>query len=87
MIIFEKSQQVKKMIMQQVFLLDYNYFKEHYKMIAIDLSKQQELDSDRKALQENNITKNLQQQATIFSIIEEVKETVLDFLQGTIKVF
>ena len=56
-------------------------------MIAIDLSKQQELDSDRKALQENNITKNLQQQATIFSIIEEVKETVLDFLQGTIKVF
>ena len=87
MIIFEKSQQVKKMIIQQVFLLDYNYFKEHYKMIAIDLSKQQELDSDRKALQENNITKNLQQQATIFSIIEEVKETVLDFLQGTIKVF
>ena len=75
------------MIIQQVFLLDYNYFKEHYKMIAIDLSKQQELDSDRKALQENNITKNLQQQATIFSIIEEVKETVLDFLQGTIKVF
>ena len=75
------------MIIQQVFLLHYNYFKEHYKMIAIDLSKQQELDSDRKALQENNITKNLQQQATIFSIIEEVKETVLDFLQGTVKVF
>ena len=31
-------------------LLDYNYFKEHYKMIAIGLSKQQELDADPKAI-------------------------------------
>ena len=29
-------------------LLDYNYFNNHYKMIAIDLSKQQELDDDPK---------------------------------------
>ena len=33
------------------FLLDFNYFKEHYKMIAADLSKQQDLDSDLKAIQ------------------------------------
>ena len=32
------------------FLLDFNYFKEHYKMIAADLSKQQDLDSDLKAI-------------------------------------
>ena len=31
-------------------LLDYNYFKKYYKMIAIDLSKQQELDSDPEAI-------------------------------------
>ena len=33
------------------FLLDYNYFKKYYKIIVIDLSKQQELDSDPKAIQ------------------------------------
>ena len=34
-------------------LLDYPYFKEHYKMIAIDLSKQEALDADLKAIQHN----------------------------------
>ena len=43
-------------------LLGYNYFKEHYKMIAIDLSKQQELDSDPKAIQQINFTGNLENQ-------------------------
>ena len=33
-------------------LLDYNYFKDHCKMIAIDLSKQQALDADPKAIQQ-----------------------------------
>ena len=32
-------------------LLDYNYFNNYYKMIAIDLSKQQALDADPKAIQ------------------------------------
>ena len=59
--------------------------KEHYKMIAIDLSNQQELDSDPKAIQQINVTGNLKQQATIFFIVEEAKETVLDFSQGTVK--
>ena len=68
-------------------LLGYNYFKEHYKMIAIDLSKQQELDSDPKTIQQINFTGNLENQSTIFFIIEEAKETVLDFSQGTVKVF
>ena len=40
-------------------LLDYNYFKEHYKLIAIDLSKQQKLDSDPKAMQQTNFNGNL----------------------------
>ena len=40
-------------------LLDYNYFKNYYKMIAIDLSKQQALDADPKAIQQINFTGNL----------------------------
>ena len=40
-------------------LLDYTYFKKYYKMIAIDLSKQQSLDSDPRAIQQINFTVNL----------------------------
>ena len=62
-------------------LLDYSYFKENYKMIAIDLSKQQELDADPRAIQQINFTANLDRagNTTMFFIIEEAKETVLDF--------
>ena len=57
-------------------LLDYDHFKEYYKMMVIDLSKQRALGSDPKAIQQINFTGNLEQQATIFFIIEEAKETV-----------
>ena len=40
-------------------LLDYIYFKNHYKMIAVDLRKQQALDADPKANQQINFTANL----------------------------
>ena len=40
-------------------LLDYPYFKENYKIIAINLSKQQALDADPKAIQQINFTANL----------------------------
>ena len=67
-------------------LLDYTYFKENYKLIAIDLRKQQELDADPKAIQQINFTANLDRvgNTTMFFIIEEAKETVLDFLQGAV---
>ena len=70
------------------YLLDFCYFKDHYKMIAIDLSKQQTLDADQRAIQQINFTANLNRQGntTMFFIIEEVKETVLDFSQRTVKV-
>ena len=57
-------------------------------MIAIDLRKQQALDADPRAVQQINFTANLdrQENTTIFFIIEEAKETVLDFSQGTVKV-
>ena len=69
-------------------LLDYSYFKDHYKMIAIDLSKQQALDADPRAIQQINFTANLDRagNTTMFFIIEEAKETVLDFSQRTVKV-
>ena len=51
-------------------LLDYSYFKKYYKLIAIDLSKQQELDADPKATQQINFTGNLENK--IFVITEEV---------------
>ena len=70
-------------------LLDYPFFKDHYKLIAIDLSKQQALNTDPRAIQQINFTANLDRNAntTMFLIIEEVKVTVLNFLKGDVKVF
>ena len=57
-------------------------------MVAIDLSKQQALDADPRAIQQINFTANLDKagNTTMFFVIEEAKETVLDFSQGTVKV-
>ena len=57
-------------------LLDYAYFKDYYKMIVIDLSKRQALDSDPKAIQEINFTANLNRAGNtrIFFILEKGKE-------------
>ena len=56
-------------------------------MIAVDLSKQQVLDADPKAIQQINFTANLDRSNAIFYfILEEAKETVFEFSQGTIKV-
>ena len=69
-------------------LLDYTYFKKYYKMIAIDLSKQQALDADPRAIQQINFTANLDRAGNtrFYFILEEAKETVLDFSKGTVKV-
>ena len=57
-------------------------------MIAIDLGKQQALDADPRAIQQINFTANLDLagNTTMFFIIEEAKETVLNFSQGNVKV-
>ena len=54
-------------------------------MIAIDLSKQEALNADPKAIQQISFTENLDRAAptAIFFIIKEAKETILNFLQGT----
>ena len=57
-------------------------------MIAIDLSKQQAFDADPRAIQQINLTANLDRagNTTMFFIIEKAKETVVGFSQGTVKV-
>ena len=73
-------------------LLDYNYFNNYNKIIAIDLSKLQELDADPNVIQQVNLPGNLNggenvnDNTIMFFIIEKAKEVILDFSQGTVKV-
>ena len=69
-------------------LLDYPYFKDNHKMIAVDLSKQQTLEADPRANQQINFAASFGRAGNtrICFILEEAKETILDFLQGTVKV-
>ena len=69
-------------------LLDYIYFNKYYKMIAVALSKQKVVDADPKAIQQINFTANLDRAGNtrFYFILEEAKETVFEFSQGTVKV-
>ena len=69
-------------------LLDYTYFRDNHKMIAVDLSRQQALDVDPRAIQQINFTANLDRagDTRVYFILEESKETKLNFAQGTVKV-
>ena len=64
------------------------YFKNHYEMITIDWNKQKKFDVDPEAIQPINFTGNIDRarKATMFFIIEEVKEATLDFSQETVRV-
>ena len=69
-------------------LLDYIYFKNYYKIIAVGLSKQQVLDANPKAIKQINFAANLDRAGNTrpYFIIEEAKETVFELSQGTVKV-
>ena len=54
--------------------------------MATDLGKQQVLDADPIAAQQVNFTGNLCEEATVFFIIEKVKQTILDFSQVTVRI-
>ena len=66
---------------------DYTYFKSYYKMIAINLSKQQALDADLREIQQIDFTANLDRavNTTMFFILQEAEETALDFSQRFVK--
>ena len=69
-------------------LLDYPCFIETYKMFAVDLSEQKALDFDLKAIEQINFAANLDRAGNtrVYFILEEAKETVLNFSQGIVKV-
>ena len=66
-------------------LLDYEYFKDHYKLIAVDLSKQIELENTELKPQINFIGR-FEENATMFFIIEKKEETTFDFSQNSVTV-
>ena len=68
-------------------LLDFNYFKKHYKLVAVDLSKQKELDADPRAIQQIEFKYMLGTNSTIYWVLEKSKETILEFYKGTVKVY
>ena len=57
-------------------------------MITVDLSKQQALDADTRAIQQINFIANLDRASNtiIYFILEKAKETILDFSEGSVKV-
>ena len=67
-------------------LLDYPYFEGNQKMNAVDLSKQQAIDADPKVIQQIIFTEHLERagRTIMFFLIEEGKETILDFSQRTL---
>ena len=63
-------------------LLDYDYFKKHYKLIAIDLSKQQVLQENEDLIQQINFIGRLEEAANVFIIIEKKENIILKFSQN-----
>ena len=63
-------------------LLDYDYFNKYYKLIAIDLSKQQVLQENENLIQQINFIGRLEAAANVFIIIEKKEHTILEFSQS-----
>ena len=68
-------------------LLDFAYFKKNYRLIAADLSKQKALNADSRAIQQIIFTGTASAAVIIYYILEQSKETILEFSKGTTKVF
>ena len=89
----EKYRELKKVMIEKGedyttgSLLDYNYFDKHYKLVAVDLSKQKELDADTRAIQQIEFKHMLETNSTIYWVLEKSKETILEFYKETVKVY
>ena len=68
-------------------LLDFNYFDKHYKLVAVDLSKQKELDADPRAIQQIEFKYMLGTNSTAYWVLEKSKETILEFYKGAVKIY
>ena len=75
----EKYRELKKVIIGKgedyttESLLDFNYFDKHYKLVAVDLSKQKELDADPRAIQQIEFKYMLETDSTIYWVLEKSK--------------
>ena len=67
-------------------LLDYQYFKDHYNLIAADLNKEKELDPDSRTIQQIEFYGMLKTKSQVCTVLEKSKETMLEFHKGTAKV-
>ena len=72
-------------------MLDFAYFEKNYRLIAPDLSKQKALDPDSRAIQQTVFTGKIKSTAAntrviLYYILEQSKETILQFSKGTTKV-
>ena len=68
------------------FLVHYQYFKDHYQLIAVDLSKQKELDAAPRAIQQIEFYGMLNTNSQVCTVLRKSKETILEFYKGTAKV-
>ena len=90
--ILKKNRELKKVMVGKGdyttgSLLDFNYFDKHYKLVAVDLSKQKELEADPRAIQQIELKYMLGTNSTIYWELEKSKETILEFYKGTVKVY
>ena len=68
-------------------MLDFNYFDKHYKLVAVDLSKQKQLDADPRAIQQIEFKYILRTNPTIYWVLKKSKGTIVEFYKGTVKVY
>ena len=66
-------------------LLDYQYFKDHYQLSAVNLSQRKELDPDLRTIQQIEFYRKLETNLQVLTVLEKSKETVLEFYNGTAK--
>ena len=66
-------------------MLDYQYFEDDEQLIAVDLSKQKELDADPRTILQSEFYGMLKSKSHVCTILEKAKKTVLEFYEGTAK--
>ena len=64
-------------------LLDFDYFKKNYRLVAVELSKQKALDADARATQQIIFTGKASANIIVYFVLEQSKETILQFSKGT----
>ena len=66
-------------------LLDFAYFEKNYRIIAVDLNRQKDLDADPKAIQQIIFIGKTGNTVMIYYVLEQSRETKLEFPKGTTK--